>query len=267
MRNFGRILTLGVLGVAGCSDATFHLLPERGGPASQQSAGMSGTGGAAAYAGRAGAAGRGSGGSWGAAGSGRTGGMGGMNTAGGPDDMGPCSKTPATPYWSISRNTCVGCRYGDDCVGSSCDLDCASGQRCDGWTETCKLACDGLNGTTNPCPKSSVCDSSRFICVECDKRLGSQSGCAAGLVCSPGGACVECNTSDDCHDAKSLCLFPPGECVECYSFYDCGGAKPVCSFNECRPCFDDNECNPGGYNSGMPTKVCNGDGRCVDPPL
>lgn len=193
--------------------------------------------------------------------------MGGMNTAGGPDDMGRCSKTPATPYYSISFHTCVGCRYtGDDCVNANCDLDCEQGQRCDVWTNSCKLACDSTNGTENPCPKLGlVCDSSRFICVECDRRQGSLSGCAPNLLCSQAGTCVECNTSEDCHDAKHVCSF--GECVECLSSYDCyDDAKPVCSFNECRPCTQDDECNPGGFNSGTPTKVCNNDGRCVNQP-
>ena len=244
MRNPGRILTL--LGfLAGCTDTTFNLLPPDGGPPSDTGA-MSGAGGTG-YAGRPGASGKGGGGSGRSPGSGGTGARGGSGptggtggTAAGDDGGGPderCAGKPDTPYWSDALGTCIGCRY--HCpLGTDCRNDCEAGDKCDPLTNACKPVC----GMGLPCKAGQVCDSTRSLCVTCTVSQGVVLGCPPGLKCSvsmDGEECVECITSYDCID----------------------DSKSVCSYNKCRACVRDDECNP----SGAPTKVCYG-GSCIFPP-
>jgi len=272
MRNLGRILTIGVLWLVGCSEKTFPLLPEDGGApmaggagAGAGRGGTAGVGAAAGMPGRGGMGGRGAAGSAGMAQGGSGNGSGCPPTGCEPPHCStpgciPCAseadcqqKGTTKPHCNSYTNSCVECRYTGDCKDE--------GRACDQWLYTCMPDC-----SLGPsyCPDSlPVCSHERGnICVACDDHHE----CEFPLKCSGLDLCVECTSRSDCNDAKPVCSLS-GECVECLSSYDCyDDAKPVCAFNECRPCSSDDECNLGGFNSGMATKVCNKDGRCVDQP-
>src|SRR4051812_1356381 len=139
MRNLGRILTLGVLGLAGCGELTFPLLPEDGGAPMAGGAGAgAGAGaeaglgatagvGAAGMPGRGGTGGRGASGAAGMA-------QGGMGNGSGCPPPGcdpphcsipnciPCAseadcqqKGSTKLHCNLYTNSCVECRYTGDC--------------------------------------------------------------------------------------------------------------------------------------------------------
>src|SRR6185436_16412732 len=87
-----------------------------------------------------------------------------------------------------------------------------------------------------------VCDTTNGTCVECSvnfdcvKALGSghycdahvcKVGCKANVDCNPNlgetcdtstnpGKCIQCHTSNDCHDPSAPACDDTGHCVQCW---------------------------------------------------
>jgi len=258
MGNVGRAFGLGAVILAGCADATFDLLPNKADPSSDK-VGQSGDTSSGDAAGDTGSGGTTStGGTSGNGGFGARGGGGGLSdiagagndAACGPSGCMPITCTPdqgccnrnddcaAPTAYCSTKHRCVSCRPTWDCPqGENCSRECDMGQVCDGATNTCAPACD----ETRPCSIGVLLVCQRGVCVECDPNPGSKVGCRNGLKCAPFGQCVQCFSSNDCHDE----------------------AKPVCNFDtlECIPCTNDYDCNPSGSAYG---RSCDREtGRCV----
>jgi hypothetical protein len=264
MRNLGRILSLGVIWVAGCQSWTFDLLPKKDAP-TEASAGSDqtasgGSGGAGAMAG---SAGRGAafGGRVGFGGGdqGGTGGFGAGNQAGmgngsqcppGGCGLPHCNRPGCVPCWTDNDCSmypnhqrcslvggCVECRaLPNECPYSrtACAADCGDGEVCDSWTDTCLIDCSDPAKT---CPANrSVCDDGRDgrgnVCLECDEKHPT---CPSDRFCF-NGDCVQCVTNDSCSDTAPIC-------------------NPDTRL--CEPCSNDGQC---AYLIGNHDCV---DGRCV----
>ncbi|MCB9549430.1 MAG: hypothetical protein H6706_26815 [Myxococcales bacterium] len=133
------------------------------------------------------------------------------------------------------------CQPGLACVphgfGRACLAPCPDGA-CPGDFMCQAGACVPASGTCDVCGgcggATPVCDFFSGQCVAC----GPATPCAAGLICSPMGACV-----------------PPGPGIECNGHVDCQEpARPLCQGNTCVACLDD---------AGCPAATTCVDGACA----
>ncbi|HVY28764.1 MAG TPA: hypothetical protein VHB79_19545 [Polyangiaceae bacterium] len=141
---------------------------------------------------------------------------------------------------------------------------------CDGACTAPTFVCDEPNNTCVECLEEGdcavgakkKCDTTAKACVEC---LASADCADAKAAKCDGGACVKCNSNDDCaHIAgKTVCDTAAGECVECtgkdYTFCGmsmgtplvCDTVKRTCttskehSIGPCKPCVSDAQCKAG----------------------
>jgi hypothetical protein len=239
MRNLGRILTLGVLWVAGCTNTTFDLLPNQG------TAGAAGTGRAGAGMGGGGGSGRSGG-----AGAGATSQAGtGDSASCGPDGCGPprcnrqgctscvtdadCANVSGKPHCGAVSG-CVECRFGFDCTNPrGCDSDCGDGDTCDSWTDTCMPSCNGPQPSCSPA--LPVCDTSRGgVCLECDN---DRHPCRSGEPCIY-GMCGECLDNSHCPQSAPICHMDTRSCELCVSADECNqlpGPPRDCTYGRCVP--------------------------------
>jgi hypothetical protein len=244
MRNFGRILTLGVLGLVGCEDKNFNLLPtDATGPLTAAGTGgevaTSGMAGSGGTGGRAGTGGSGNGGN---AGTKSNAGSGGAAQCGTPDNPPRCYVLGCDPCCSDDDchdaekpycshySGCVACRTASDCVdGHDCPSDCDPGLTCDYATNTCLPSCGYCPQTSRP-----FCDLNRMVCVECR----SNADCHGIQHCSPAGECGECfNRTDPCPPDRPICHPEALDCEACTSDDECallpGGSHELCKGGKC----------------------------------
>jgi hypothetical protein len=251
MRNLGRILTLGVLGLAGCGELTFPLLPEDGGA---PMAGGAGAGaGAGAEAGLGATAGVGAAGMPGRGGTGGRGASGAAGMAQGGMGNGSGCPPPGCDPPHCSIPNCIPCASEADCQQKG-----STKLHCNLYTNSC-VECR----YTGDCKdEGRACDTVANTCVP-DCSLG-QSYCPDSLrVCSHerGNVCVACDDRHKC-DSPLKCFSLTDQCVECYYPGDpsCSENKPVCNADtlSCEPCTSTHDCDPlqGGPHQCV-------DGRCV----
>ena len=177
-----------------------------------------------------------------------------------PDAPGTCAGDndctgKGAPY--CVQGQCVSCKSGDQCSGSApvCSVShvCVSCALVDAGCPTATPACEADSGRCVECLGDGDCvrDATKSFC-----RAGLCVGCAgagasacagrnsAKPVCMPGGACVECATSDDCKAAvKPICDTSVNVCVACTSDAQCSGKSGpgVCMFQQDGHCATDAE--------------------------
>jgi Cys-rich repeat protein len=138
---------------------------------------------------------------------------------------------PDRPSCETASQRCVECLDAGQCDGRACDprdhrcvecvsdADCGAGS-CDLERRRCREACAGPEGCDDP--KRPICDAVT-------------------------ASCIECNTREDCSEARRPACTPEHECVECLSDEDCSAPeKPAClmASKRCGQCSRDSHCGP-----------------------
>jgi len=148
----------------------------------------------------------------------------------------------------------------------------SASQPCDGAcadpTPVCKEASDTCVECLAPgdcaAGEETLCDTTSNTCVEC---LAPADCDTAGASRCAGGACVECEDSNDCAHIAGKGVCDGGECVQCTTADETGCAGKSCnpatnsctdsnvgSVGTCKPCVADSECTGG--NVADPTSRC-----------
>ena len=227
-----------------------------------------------------------SGGTGGTGGDGGAGGEGGDGGAGGEGGTGgappECTTAEDCPQDSneCTLNDCVGgtcevtdlapdtpcdddgvCNGQGMCVGCNTDANCPPGEVCQDNTCVVPAECQ----VNEDCPQdSNECTVNECINEECIPANEDEGKvCEGTRVCDGEGLCVDCNVDGDCEAGEvcqsNQCVVPP----ECSVNEDCPQDSNECTVNECV----NEECVESNVDSGVTcedTRVCNGDGACVD---
>jgi Cys-rich repeat protein len=158
----------------------------------------------------------------------------------------------ACPTACVSGLGCVECSGDGDChpgapfcvLGScaacSSDGDCGTGQACYPRDHQCHPTCT---------PNGGHCDPGEPICAS-------------------DGACVGCQTNDDCGGDRPVCASGTAQCSECGSDSDCGAARPACDLRAgmCVDCLVDSDCGSGfTCDGGNCQASCTSNADCSDP--
>lgn len=179
------------------------------------------------------------------------------------------------------RNACVECVQRSHCPG---------GQVCDGSSNECTTTCTGpgqcndrekgicsnlatgaATGVCVECLDNSVCsgstpqcDTVRKKCVQC-----VDDSVCNGRVCSSYNRCVECVDDMRCGGTTPNCDLDSNTCVACLNNAQClspESSKCNTATNECEPCTDDIQCEPGlPVCSNGRCVACKDDSTCTDP--
>ncbi|NND27573.1 MAG: hypothetical protein HKN97_03125, partial [Myxococcales bacterium] len=179
---------------------------------------------------------------------------------------------------------------GNECTVATCNtatgicdtMNVADGTECNGGSGACSAGdcvdnnlCDGVDCTSsNECVQDGSCDPADGQCIAgANEPAGTSCNADSGDVCDGNGACVECNTGDDCPDDGNECTAAACDGNACFQnnvmdgqVCDFGGSDGVC---EAGSCVEAPQCiSPGDCDDGNPCTVGDcPDGMCVFTPV
>jgi hypothetical protein len=122
-----------------------------------------------------------------------------------PPDVASCKRCAspadcgrdAPPFCDPDNGRCVECRLHEN--------DCPAGETCDSYFLRCAKACS----STKDCENHTICNTSRGLCVECERSSDCLATTPQQMDTCFAGFCVECIDNTDCANTnppRPLCV-------------------------------------------------------------